>query len=44
MWFSVSVNGLSGKSEVIKGRASFIEATESDFTAVMGAARAGGSK
>jgi hypothetical protein len=41
LWFSVVVNGLSGKSEVTKGQASFLEASESDFTAVMGAARAG---
>ncbi|HMS16560.1 MAG TPA: prepilin-type N-terminal cleavage/methylation domain-containing protein [Planctomycetota bacterium] len=42
IWFSISVNGLSGKSEVTKGQHMFSEATESDFSAVMGSARAGG--
>ena len=44
LWFSVVVNGLTGKSEVIEGQATFGEARESDFTEVMGAARDGESR
>lgn len=42
IWFSVIVNGLSGKSEVQRGRSVFTEAFESDFSTVMGSARGGG--
>jgi len=34
--YSISVNGLSGKSEVFRGWIGMAEATESDFTSVMG--------
>jgi prepilin-type N-terminal cleavage/methylation domain-containing protein len=42
--FSIRVNGLTGKSEVAKGHVTMKDATESDFTQVMGEGGGGGAR